>query len=344
MLAPQHWPAGLHSRRGCWPAAVRCKRQAPLWMWRALRLPLNLALLWAAAGADWLVRTWVAASAGAAKSWVVWLKRSAPERSPGLLPMLRGPSAWVAPHCRHAEAAPGPEAEAAGSAGSADTAPQAAGATAAQEVQQAIEEGTQVSVVGWSNNVPCPVGLLKCGAQALLAVNVAHGGRAAPAINASLCCAAPLGRTVQAATEGLEVASSAAGAAVGGAAGVVASAADAARNITLQVVGGAAEVRRGWLRQSIGLRGASCRRALGWLAAGCGYTPQRVPAVQVSAPPLMRRLLRLCSAWCRRGRPLAKSGRWGLPVGGRASPGGSCVNCLAGGAAAVAWRPLQLAC
>lgn len=57
---------------------------------------------------------------------------------------------------------------------------------------------------------------------------------------------------VQAATEGIQVASSAVGAAVGGAAGVVADAANAARNITLAVVGDAAEVRQrladdGWV-------------------------------------------------------------------------------------------------
>ena len=277
-----------------------------------------------------------------------------------LLPKLRGPSAWVAPRCRHAEAAPAPEAEAAGSAGSAGsagTAQQAAGATAAQEVQQAIEEGTQASMVGWSAVcMPCWVAKVLCvkvlctNAAAFGQLNFAPTGRAAPAM--TTCCPAGLGWAMQAATEGLEIASSAAGAAVGGAAGVVASAANAARNLTLEVVGGAAEVRRprvygperriwgglavvvllvAWL-----LVTAARQRvpAVQWKRLANGLrccASERVPAMQVSAPPRMRRLLQLCSAWCRRDKPSAKSFRtrgaaWqvGLACGRARQARGAC--------------------
>lgn len=109
-----------------------------------------------------------------------------------LLAKLRGPSAWVAPRCRHAEAAPAPEAEAAGSAGSADTAPQAAGATAAQEVQQAIEEGTQVSVVGWSNKcaMPCWVAQVRCASAAGRQCCTRWPGCACDQRLSLLCCSA----------------------------------------------------------------------------------------------------------------------------------------------------------
>jgi len=60
---------------------------------------------------------------------------------------------------------------------------------------------------------------------------------------------------MQAATQGVQVAGGAVSAAVGGAAGVVASAADAARNITLQAVGSAAEV---WHSLLVGARLSNC--------------------------------------------------------------------------------------
>lgn len=80
--------------------------------------------------------------------------------------------------------------------------------------------------------------LLACGAMSLVV--------------ASHSCCRSLTLLVQAATGGIQVAGSAVGAAVGGAAGVVADAANAARNITLAVVGDAAEVRQrlvddGWV-------------------------------------------------------------------------------------------------